>query len=146
MPLLTKTLNTQNSTQLFDFRSRNYHFSTLFPVFPWETTTFFRVFPCLNPVWPNAIKKANIDVMIEEHIYHFLNGLSFSFFLPILLLLSGYWHQLGGKSKIVFCISHCCCNFTTSGWQKLIPTHWRLPQWTGTPGDWYPRGLVPSII
>ena len=26
VPLLTKTLNTLNSTQLFDFRSRNYHF------------------------------------------------------------------------------------------------------------------------
>ena len=35
VPLLTKTLNMLNSTQLCDFRSRNYHFPTLFPEFPW---------------------------------------------------------------------------------------------------------------
>ena len=28
---------------------------------------------------------------------------------------------------------HCCCNFTTSGWQKLIPTQWRLPHGTCPP-------------
>ena len=39
----------------------------------------------------NVIKNPKINVKIEEHIYHFLTGLSFSFFLPILLLLSlGY--------------------------------------------------------
>ena len=39
----------------------------------------------------NVMKNPKINVMIEEHIYHFLTGLSFSFFLPILLLLSpGY--------------------------------------------------------
>ena len=30
-------MNTLNSTQLFDLRSRNYHFPTLFPEFDWKT-------------------------------------------------------------------------------------------------------------
>ena len=96
--------------------------------------------------------------MIEEHIYHFLTGLSFSFFLPILLLLSpGYWHSpsprkkrielvVWGKSKIVFCMWHCCCIFTTSGWQKLISTHWRLPQGTSPPQHMGNRKSNSSLI
>ena len=39
----------------------------------------------------NVMKNPKINVMIEEYIYHFHTGLSFSFFLSILLLLSpGY--------------------------------------------------------
>ena len=92
------------------------------------------------------MKNRKINVMIEEH---FLTGLSFAFSLPILLLLSpGYigtlplpeinnnrssWGGGGCKSKIVFCMWHCCCNFTTSWWQKLIPTQWRLPHGTAPP-------------
>ena len=65
----------------------------------------------------NVMKNPKINVMIEEHIYHFLTGLSFSFFLPFLLLLSpGYIGTLPlpekkriepvvwGKSKIVYCM------------------------------------------
>ena len=46
------------------------------------------------------MKDPKINVMIEEHIYHFLTGLSFSFFLLILLLLSpGYIGTLPLQEK-----------------------------------------------
>ena len=52
----------------------------------------------LNDLMP--WKNPKINVMIEEHIYHFFTGLSFSFFLPILLLLSpGYCHSHSPRKK-----------------------------------------------
>ena len=137
MPLLTKNIEyTKFNTIIqeitifplysLNFLEKQQYKNSLFA----EFFQFLQVYVLtLNDLMP--WKNPNIHVMIEEHIYHFLTGLSFSFFLPILLLLSpGYWHS---PRKIAFYILHCCCNFTTSEWQKLMPTHWRLPQGTAPP-------------
>ena len=111
MPLLTKNIEHTKFNTIIWLKIKKlpfFHFSSWISLENNNIkTAFLQVLPvstgtCLNPEWrPNVMKNPKINVMIEEHIYHFLTELIIFIFpsnSPVAVSRI-YWHSPSSRKK-----------------------------------------------